>query len=335
MSVILITSPLKVYYRSPADESFFTGAARLPPALRGVRRGDTDQDIVDDTTCFAMATGAQTPALAPCASMRGGVRRVLRVSRPIARASPAPSRGTACVYGVLGRAIACAVGGSQHVGADATHIAHRPSHPVRGRVVSRAASANLGGGGLVSQDVPKMKVAELKLELEQRGLPTNGLKPALVERLSLYFACRDACRDGNGSMGGDEDASSDDASSDDAKKQSSSDDASSSDAKNQSADLSDSTYLREPKPDSSAGSVRPTKERESKPYQRTMFNSKPVDRVGGGVEINDESVSNFSGMELTFLGTSSGSPSFTRNVSSYGTSHCLREHDVDHFSCTS
>ena len=66
-----------------------------------------------------------------------------------------------------------------------------------------------------------------------------------------------------------------------------------------------------------------------------MFNSKPVDRVGGGVEINDESVSNFSGMELTFLGTSSGSPSFTRNVSSYGTSHCLREHDVDHFSCTS
>ena len=59
---------------------------------------------------------------------------------------------------------------------------------------------------------------------------------------------------------------------------------------------------------------------ESKPrrdFQRTLFNSRPAERVSGGDEIGEDADSNFSGMELTFLGTSSGSPSFTRNVSSY------------------
>jgi len=51
-------------------------------------------------------------------------------------------------------------------------------------------------------------------------------------------------------------------------------------------------------------------------YQQTMFNAKLKDAISGGEEIDDERKSNFSGAELTFLGTSSGAPSFTRNVSS-------------------
>mgnify|MGYP000296956049 CR=1 FL=1 len=47
-----------------------------------------------------------------------------------------------------------------------------------------------------------------------------------------------------------------------------------------------------------------------------MFNAKLKDAISGGEEIDDERKSNFSGAELTFLGTSSGAPSFTRNVSS-------------------
>lgn len=52
-------------------------------------------------------------------------------------------------------------------------------------------------------------------------------------------------------------------------------------------------------------------------YQRTMFNGKVVDAVSGGsTALEEDMKSNFSGAELTFLGTSSGAPSFTRNVSS-------------------
>ena len=47
------------------------------------------------------------------------------------------------------------------------------------------------------------------------------------------------------------------------------------------------------------------------------MSSRPAERVSGGEGINEDGDSNFSGMEVTFLGTSSGSPSFTRNVSSY------------------
>ena len=52
-------------------------------------------------------------------------------------------------------------------------------------------------------------------------------------------------------------------------------------------------------------------------YQRTMFNGKVLDAVSGGsAALEEDMKSNFSGAELTFLGTSSGAPSFTRNVSS-------------------
>ena len=47
------------------------------------------------------------------------------------------------------------------------------------------------------------------------------------------------------------------------------------------------------------------------------MSSRPAERVSGGDGIDEDGESNFSGMEVTFLGTSSGSPSFTRNVSSY------------------
>lgn len=50
---------------------------------------------------------------------------------------------------------------------------------------------------------------------------------------------------------------------------------------------------------------------------RTMFHGKVFDAVGASSEEMEREVkSNFSGTELTFLGTSSGAPSFTRNVSS-------------------
>ena len=51
-------------------------------------------------------------------------------------------------------------------------------------------------------------------------------------------------------------------------------------------------------------------------FQETLFNAKVQHAVSGGEEIDDSSRTNFSGAELTFLGTSSGAPSFTRNVSS-------------------
>ncbi|OUS42127.1 beta-lactamase-like protein [Ostreococcus tauri] len=50
---------------------------------------------------------------------------------------------------------------------------------------------------------------------------------------------------------------------------------------------------------------------------RTVMSSKVFDAVGvSSEEMEREVKSNFSGTELTFLGTSSGAPSFTRNVSS-------------------
>jgi ribonuclease Z len=54
----------------------------------------------------------------------------------------------------------------------------------------------------------------------------------------------------------------------------------------------------------------------SSSFQQTIFNTKTRGAVAGGDEIERERKSNFSGVELTFLGTSSGAPSFTRNVSS-------------------
>jgi len=54
-----------------------------------------------------------------------------------------------------------------------------------------------------------------------------------------------------------------------------------------------------------------------------MFNSTVAGVVGNTEEIAEDGETHFNGMEITFLGTSSGSPSFTRNVSSYA----LRLHD--------
>lgn len=67
--------------------------------------------------------------------------------------------------------------------------------------------------------------------------------------------------------------------------------------------------------DASTATVVASK-KSSSSYQQTMFNAKLKDAISGGEEIDDERKSNFSGAELTFLGTSSGAPSFTRNVSS-------------------
>jgi ribonuclease Z len=107
----------------------------------------------------------------------------------------------------------------------------------------------------------KLKVAELKAELEARGRSTAGLKADLVERLARVVASG-------------EDAAA------------------------------DRSPAAEPAGDSPA-------------VQRTMFNSRPASSSSASDAIVVDGDTNFSGMEVVFLGTSSGSPSFTRNVSSY------------------
>ena len=63
--------------------------------------------------------------------------------------------------------------------------------------------------------------------------------------------------------------------------------------------------------------ARDEREDRAGEHQRTIFNSRVTPSVSGGSEeIEKDLKSNFSGAELTFLGTSSGAPSFTRNVSS-------------------
>jgi len=69
--------------------------------------------------------------------------------------------------------------------------------------------------------------------------------------------------------------------------------------------------------DEDGSEAREAREERGGEYQRTIFNSRVTPSVSGGSEeIERDLKSNFSGAELTFLGTSSGAPSFTRNVSS-------------------
>ena len=185
--------------------------------------------------------------------------------------------------------------------------------PRRG-AVPRASGDGVGGGALVPAQVAKLKVAELRAELERLGLATTGKKAELQARLTAAIAEEPDRGAASGPKEGGGDAAEDDDDSSDAKRRVG------------VAASEDSTYLTEPEPvpSSSLGgaSVGETKTERSKTirggsFQRTMFNSRPAENVSGGDEIGADSVTNFSGMELTFLGTSSGSPSFTRNVSSY------------------
>ena len=169
-----------------------------------------------------------------------------------------------------------------------------------------------GGGALVPAQVAKLKVAELRAELERLGLATTGKKAELQARL-LAATAVDVSAEANDTDNGGDAASRDGG-------------VAESDAKKPSSRVpapEDSTYLTVSADDDSleleAGQPSPSERSKNTHarYQRTMFNSRPAENVPGGEAIGADSVTNFSGMELTFLGTSSGSPSFTRNVSSY------------------
>ena len=173
----------------------------------------------------------------------------------------------------------------------------------------RASVDGVGGGALVPA---KLKVAELRAELARLGLATTGKKAELQARL-LAATAMDVSAEANDIDTGGDAASRDGG-------------VAESDAKKPSSRVpapEDSTYLTVSADDEplelEAG--QPSLSERSKNtharYQRTMFNSRPAENVPGGEAIGADSVTNFSGMELTFLGTSSGSPSFTRNVSSY------------------
>ena len=253
-----------------------------------------------------MVTGAQTHGLTSSAFTRAGVTRTVR-NRAVSqssrvRAPPPSGTANATVPGTSqGRSTSCQTSGTARWSCGR---AHDTVFPLRGHrnVVTNASATQGGGGALVSSNVPKMKVAELKTELETRGLPTHGLKAELVERLVSHL------RDQPGGAGDGVNAGDDDANDDAASEN--------NDVVKPAPASEDSTYLTEPplsEEDTRETSAKPSKQN----YQRTMFNSRPAEQVSLGGEIDDDSVSNFSGMELTFLGTSSGSPSFTRNVSSY------------------
>ena len=149
----------------------------------------------------------------------------------------------------------------------------------RGSLAARAAASDsdaagardaLAGGGAVNKTaLAKLKVAELRAELERRGASAEGKKPELVDRLLALVQA----------------------------------------AEPRPADA--------PAPDAAPDASPAPESKPRRDPQRTLFNSRPAERVSGGDEIGEDADSNFSGMELTFLGTSSGSPSFTRNVSSY------------------
>ena len=143
-----------------------------------------------------------------------------------------------------------------------------------------------------------LSVKEVRAELVSRGEDATGKKDELVDR--LYLAVQ--------SEGGG-DAREADVS--EATTASNSSVSSSSGVEGE--DDAKERSREEPRRDRDRD-----RDRDARPaIQRTMFNSRPAERVSGGNEISDDSASNFSGMEIVFLGTSSGSPSFTRNVSSY------------------
>lgn len=179
----------------------------------------------------------------------------------------------------------------------------------------RASVDGVGGGALVPA---KLKVAELRAELARLGLATTGKKAELQARLLAATFPVDVSAEANET----DNTRGDAASRDGGVAESDADEAPSS----RVPAPEDSTYLTVSADDDSLelepGQPSPSSERSKNThaharYQRTMFNSRPAENVPGGEAIGADSVTNFSGMELTFLGTSSGSPSFTRNVSSY------------------
>ena len=158
-----------------------------------------------------------------------------------------------------------------------------PRHHRRALRVAAAASSGVNealaetGGNVVNVLNKKFKVGDLREELTRRGEASDGKKAELIERLVAL-----------GPVAVESAAPKPEPSSDDASKEYPRDDAKPRD--------------RDAKP---------------RPRQRSVMSSRPAERVSGGEGIDEDGDSNFSGMEVTFLGTSSGSPSFTRNVSSY------------------
>ena len=246
-------------------------ARALPPSLADAAR--TRGRAIRGMHGAAMATRAAAP-FATAAATRDARAPARRASVATIRSRPPP----------LARAVASArpaavARATPAFGASASRrVVAIPSRR-RGHLAARAAASDpdaadardaLAGGGAVTKTaLAKLKVAELRAELERRGASADGKKPELVDRLLALVQAAEPR-------------------------------------------LSDAP-APDPAPDASPAP-------ESKPrrdFQRTLFNSRPAERVSGGDEIGEDADSNFSGMELTFLGTSSGSPSFTRNVSSY------------------
>ena len=144
--------------------------------------------------------------------------------------------------------------------------------PPRRGAVPRASGDGVGGGALVPAQVAKLKVAELRAELERLGLATTGKKAELQARLTAAIAEEPDRGAASGPKEGGGDAAEDDDDSSDAKRRVG------------VAASEDSTYLTEPEtvPSSSLGgaSVGETKTERSKTirggsFQRTMFNRAP------------------------------------------------------------
>lgn len=66
--------------------------------------------------------------------------------------------------------------------------------PKKKRAVSPAQAAGSGGGGGSPLEPSKLKVTELKEELENRGLETAGRKAELVARLEAALKAESGMR---------------------------------------------------------------------------------------------------------------------------------------------
>jgi ribonuclease Z len=177
---------------------------------------------------------------------------------PRARVAAAPRRP---------RPARAAASGDDDVGRPRASSGSSRGPRCRASARARASSASASSPGVALDSLRKLKVAELKAELEARGRSTAGLKADLVERLARVVASGE-----------------------------------------------DASEPAAPEP----AAPEPAAERAAEPaVQRTMFNSRPASSSSASDAIVVDGDTNFSGMEVVFLGTSSGSPSFTRNVSSY------------------
>ena len=132
----------------------------------------------------------------------------------------------------------------------------------------------------------KFKVADLRDELVRRGEASDGKKGDLIDRLLALGPTQESSAVDTPVANDEPDIA----------------------APSQDND-GDASPPRDEAP-------REMKHRDGR-RQRSVMSSRPAERVSGGDGIDEDGESNFSGMEVTFLGTSSGSPSFTRNVSSY------------------